>query len=171
MERLVFGGQLIKAVQWESGASLSSLPNDILRHVMCFLGPPGASSFVQASRCFYETIGPALGAIDKKACALWLEERVKLYKNKKSQLYASDSWAELVKDSGSWLVLTGFFLMVVMIGLMHEESLRSNPFVLALVGMILALEAFLLLPLIVQYYKVRSCDEQLQNLESLKRSL
>lgn len=50
MERLVFGGQSIKAVQSESGVSLSSLPNDILRYVMCFLGPPGASSFVQTSK-------------------------------------------------------------------------------------------------------------------------
>lgn len=171
MERLVFDGQSTKAVQSESGASLSSLPNDILRHVMCFLGPPGASSFVQASSCLHEGIGSLLNAVDKKACTLWLEERVKLYKNKKSQLYASDSWAEVVKDNGSWLVLTGFFLVVVMIGLMHEDSLRSNPFVLALVGMMLALEAVLLLPLIVQYYKVRSCDEQLKNLESVKRSL
>lgn len=171
MGRLVFDGQSTKAVQSESGASLSSLPNDILRHVMCFLGPPGASSFVQASRCFYETIGPALGAIDKKACALWLEERIALIRTKKLELLASDSLAELVKDSGSWLVLTGFFLVGMMTGVMLEDNLRSNNFVLALVGMMLALEAFLLLPLIVQYYKVRSCDEQLQNLESVKRSL
>lgn len=160
-----------KAGQLVSEASLSSLPNDTLHHIMRFLDPSSVSSFVQTSRGAHKCVGPALRAVDKKVCDSWLEKMIASNRNKKLQLLAPGSWAELVKDNGSWLFLTGFGCMIVMTMFVMDERLRYHPFILAIVGIMLASQAVLLVPLLTQYFRVRACDERLQNLESVKRSL